>query len=132
MLFHSEDMGIQKDLAKLGVRQGMWGCVKKIEPGARKYQASRKLGEPLSNSALMAHITTKITTNEVRELGLAVTEEEPIVEDDDLPKQHQGSALKWVILSGAVILACGVDRGAVGKVLVFGLARRLGRIGRRL
>jgi len=30
ILFHYEDMGIPWEIAKLGIRQGMWGAVKKI------------------------------------------------------------------------------------------------------
>jgi len=48
-------------------------------------------------------------------------------------EQHDNKGyMKWVILGGAVALACTIDRGAVGKFLVFGVARRLGRVGRRL
>ncbi|KAL7165648.1 hypothetical protein ACSBR2_041345 [Camellia fascicularis] len=41
LLFHHEEMGIPWEIAKLGVRQGMWGAVKKIDPGLRTYQRER-------------------------------------------------------------------------------------------
>ncbi|KAE9455403.1 hypothetical protein C3L33_12695, partial [Rhododendron williamsianum] len=63
-LVHYEDMGIPKDVAKLGVRHGMWGTVKKLHSGFRAYQQARKSDSPLSRSALMARITTKITSDE--------------------------------------------------------------------
>ncbi|GFY84017.1 polyketide cyclase/dehydrase and lipid transport superfamily protein [Actinidia rufa] len=48
ILFHHEDMGIPWEIAKFGVRQGMWGAVKKIERGLRAYQKERASGAPLS------------------------------------------------------------------------------------
>ena len=62
LLFHHEDMGIPYEIAKFGIRQGMWGCVKKIEPGLRAYQEARAAGEPASKSALMARINTRLAT----------------------------------------------------------------------
>lgn len=134
LLFHHEEMGIQRDLAKLGVRQGMWGCVKKMEPGIRNYQAVRKQNKSLSPSVVMARINTKVPSHLLNGNDLTTTADESesfgAVEKD---KSHQNKGiLRWVILGGAVALACGIDRGAVGKFLVFGVARRLGRIGRRL
>ncbi|KAL3678673.1 hypothetical protein R1sor_021629 [Riccia sorocarpa] len=131
LLFHHEDMGIQRDLAKLGIRQGMWGCVKKMQPGLRKYQTLRGQGKPPSNCARMARINTKVPTTYVRNLSLL---DPSILETDDNgveKEKSKGGHLRWFILGGALALACGVDRGAVGKVLVFGLARRLGRLGRK-
>lgn len=141
MLFHHEDMGIQKDLARLGVRQGMWGCVKKMDPGIKKYKAERKTNKPLSPSARSAHIMTKVPQNLLRkqsEQHLKTAEADEQNYETELTKggghHHQDNKgyMKWVILGGAVALACGIDRGAVGKFLVFGVARRLGRVGRRL
>jgi len=130
-------MGIQRDLAKLGIRQGMWGCVKKMVPGLNKYRAERKANVPLSPSAKMArkfckvprhllsepeHVTKNVDSENVRIVA---------VNDSDIHQENK-NYVKWVILGGAVALACGIDRGAVGKFLVFGVARRLGRMGRRL
>ncbi|GKU85826.1 hypothetical protein SLEP1_g444 [Rubroshorea leprosula] len=52
-LVHYEDMGIPKDVAKLGVRHGMWGAVKKLHSGMRAYQNARKLDTSLSRCALI-------------------------------------------------------------------------------
>lgn len=138
MLFHHEEMGIQKDLAKLGIRQGMWGCVKKMEPGIIKYKASRKAGEPLTQSALAAQRSTKVPRHLLSESERSSKTVESTqnvkvldVKDQDIQQDSKGY-LKWVVLGGAVALACGIDRGAVGKFLVFGVAKRLGRVGRRL
>ncbi|KAL2609847.1 hypothetical protein R1flu_028420 [Riccia fluitans] len=130
LLFHHEEMGIQRDLAKLGIRQGMWGCVKKMQPGMLKYKALRGQGKPPSKCALMAKINTKVATSFVRNLSLL---DPSIVETDESGgvKEKSKGHLRWIILGGALALACGVDRGAVGKVLVFGIARRLGRLGRK-
>ncbi|KAG6394921.1 hypothetical protein SASPL_145512 [Salvia splendens] len=44
-LVHYEDMGIPKDVAKLGVRHEMWGTVKKLHAGFRAYQSAKsKIG----------------------------------------------------------------------------------------
>ncbi|KAK8706469.1 hypothetical protein V6N13_050034 [Hibiscus sabdariffa] len=50
-LVHYEDMGIPKDVAKLGVRHGMWGAVKKLHTGMRAYQNARKTDTSLSRCA---------------------------------------------------------------------------------
>ena len=62
-LLHYEDMGIPKDVAKLGVRHGMWGAVKKLHSGMRAYQSARKTEASLSRCALMASKTTKISSD---------------------------------------------------------------------
>eukprot|EP00899_Mesostigma_viride_P016704 jgi/Mesvir1/25034/Mv16973-RA.1 len=40
--FHSEDMHIQRHVAKMGVRSFMWGLVKNIDPGVRQYMQERR------------------------------------------------------------------------------------------
>ncbi|KAJ7537385.1 hypothetical protein O6H91_11G004000 [Diphasiastrum complanatum] len=125
LLFHHEEMGIQRDIAKLGVRQGMWGCVKMIEAGVRKYISLRNSGNPSSRSALMAQICTQVPNYLLTDSNSSRDE---VLEE----KKHHAFAWKLVVLGGAVALACGVDRGAVGRVLLFGIVRRLGRLGRRL
>ncbi|GJP29140.1 hypothetical protein CLOM_g11327 [Closterium sp. NIES-68] len=61
MLFHHEDMGLQRDIAKLGVRQGMWGAVRKMEPAIRKYERQRaETARPLSRCVSMANLHTPI------------------------------------------------------------------------
>lgn len=123
--FHSEDMGIPRDIAKFGVRQGMWGCVRKMEPGLRKYQALRKSAEPLSHSAQMAQIITKVPPTFFEDTAASISTE---VSNVDSGKGGHVNSWKWIIVGGAVILACGLDRGVVGKVLVFGVARRLSKL----
>eukprot|EP00475_Leptophrys_vorax_P035798 TRINITY_DN5948_c0_g1_i1.p1 TRINITY_DN5948_c0_g1~~TRINITY_DN5948_c0_g1_i1.p1 ORF type:complete len:618 (+),score=2.37 TRINITY_DN5948_c0_g1_i1:333-2186(+) len=61
-LLHHEDMGIQKDIAKLGIRQGMWSAVRKMEPGLRRYQKQREEdSRPLSRCASLANLHTPIS-----------------------------------------------------------------------
>ncbi|XP_039015520.1 uncharacterized protein LOC120145867 [Hibiscus syriacus] len=67
-LVHYEDMGIPKDVAKLGVRHGMWGTVKKLHSGMRAYQNARRTDTTLSRCTLMAKITTKMSPNESKDL----------------------------------------------------------------
>ncbi|XP_020092474.1 uncharacterized protein LOC109712985 [Ananas comosus] len=127
LLFHYEDMGIPREIAKLGIRQGMWGCVRRIEPGLRAYQTARMNGEPLSPSALAAQINTKfnhelITSLEANNNGdssdiLEATEEKP----------WGGKIPKLLLLGGAVALACTFDQGLLTKAVIFGVARRFVR-----
>lgn len=125
MLFHNEDMGIPREIAKIGVRQGMWGAVKKVEPGVRAYQMVRKSDAPLSRSALVARINTKLPVSDLRSLEISSDAEEVAT------KTQGGIPWRWVIVGGAVALACGLDRGVVSKALVFGVARRFGNLGKR-
>ncbi|KAL9240590.1 hypothetical protein vseg_014791 [Gypsophila vaccaria] len=132
LLFHHEDMGIPWELAKLGVRQGMWGAVKKIDPGLRAYQKMRAAGGPLSRPASMAHVTTKVDPqylrSELSDDNKSLTEVAPPEK-----KQQTGiSVPKFLVLGGAVALACSLDRGLLTKAVIFGVARKLGRAGGKL
>lgn len=129
LLFHHEDMGIPWEIAKLGVRQGMWGCVKKIEPGLRAYQVARSSGESLSPCATMAQVTTKINAEYLRTLETSNDEPSEIVKAE---KQKPWGLPKFLLIGGAVALACTLDRGLVTKAVIFGVARRFGKLGRRL
>ncbi|KAL3687122.1 hypothetical protein R1sor_013431 [Riccia sorocarpa] len=123
---------LREGSCEAGIRQGMWGCVKNMQPGLRKYQALRGQGKPPSNCARMARINTKVPTTFVRNLSLLDTSILETYDNGVEKEKSKGGHLRWFILGGALALACGVDRGAVGKVLVFGLARtprRLGRLG---
>ncbi|CAO2041236.1 unnamed protein product [Urochloa humidicola] len=121
LLFHHEDMGIPYEIAKLGIRQGMWGCVKKIEPGLRAYQEARAAGEPASKSALMARINTKVGDNFVRSLE-SNSDESEIVEAEEKPARN--NMARFLVLGGAVALACTLDQGLLTKALIFGVARK--------
>ena len=125
---HAEDMGIQRDLAKFGVKQGMWNCVKRMEPGLRKYQALRKSSMPLSHTAKMAQLFTRVPSAFFEDSNTTTNvNEEALSESEDGKRRPNVKAWKWVVVGGAVVLACGLDRGVVGKVVIFGLARRFGR-----
>ncbi|KAF7083044.1 hypothetical protein CFC21_086865 [Triticum aestivum] len=120
LLFHHEDMGIPYEIAKIGIRQGMWGCVKRIEPGLRAYQKARAAGEPPSLSALMARINTKVGDNFVR--GLESNSDQDIMEAEEKPVKNRMA--RFLVLGGAVALACTLDQGLLTKALIFGVARR--------
>ncbi|XP_078442013.1 uncharacterized protein LOC144711808 [Wolffia australiana] len=130
VLFHYEDMGIPWEIAKLGVRQGMWGCVKRIEPGLRAYQAARAGGEPPSPSAMAAQIATKVSTEELKS---TVNGNAELIETQPQEKgQPLGGGLsRFLVIGGAVALACTLDRGLLTKALVFGIARKFARPGQR-
>ncbi|XP_074281591.1 uncharacterized protein LOC141606387 [Silene latifolia] len=132
LLFHHEDMGIPWELAKLGVRQGMWGAVKKIDPGLRAYQKVRAAGGPLSAQATMAHITTKVTPQYLRSV---LSEDDDVVTEVAPPEKKQQKGInipKFLVFGGAVALACSLDRGLLTKAVIFGVARRFGRTSSKL
>ncbi|THU73105.1 hypothetical protein C4D60_Mb04t19290 [Musa balbisiana] len=131
LLFHHEDMGIPWEIAKLGVRQGMWGCVKKVEPGFRAYQIARTSNEPVSQSSSMAQITTKFDADHLRSF-----EDNPVSSSDvvEVEKQKHWACNipKFLVVGGAVALTCTLDRGLVTKAVIFGVARRFAKPGKRL
>ncbi|KAG5229483.1 START domain containing protein [Salix suchowensis] len=129
LLFHYEDMGIPWEIAKLGVRQGMWGTVKKIEPGLRAYQRTRASGRTLSRPALMARINTKINPELLRSLG--DDEDLSEIEAATTPEKSLGRNIpKLLIVGGAIALACGFDRGLLTKAFIFSVGRRFGNMGK--
>jgi hypothetical protein len=133
LLFHHEDMGIPWGIAKLGVQQGMWGCVKRIEPGLRAYQSAMAAGEPMSKYGAMAHVNTKFVADELAgsegnsEAGSS-SSNSTVVEK---PKHWTGSIPKVFLIGGAVALACSFDQGLLTKAVIFGTARRFAGPGRR-
>ncbi|XP_030530275.1 uncharacterized protein LOC115740820 [Rhodamnia argentea] len=132
LLFHHEDMGIPWEIAKLGVRQGMWGAVKKIDPGLRAYQKQRSSGSQLSRYAFMARINTKISADYLRSLESTVSNSSEI-ECHDSSEQHPGNNIpKLLVIGGAIVLACSLDRGLLTKAVIFGVARRFAKMGRKL
>lgn len=125
-LVHYEDMGIPKDVAKVSVRHGMWGAVKKLQSGFRAYQQMRKSENTLSRSAIMARVITKTSIAgsngplDQEPSGL----EKASDEDDNSRTVQQGFDWKWVVVGGAVAMVCVLNTGIVGKVLLLGAARR--------
>lgn len=100
--------------------------MKKMEPGLRKYYAHRKSSSTLSYSASMAQLFTSIPINFFEDSDATVWKSE------DSGRHQHVKGWKWLVVGGAVALACGLDRGVVGRVIVFGVARRLSKLGRRL
>ncbi|KAF8412053.1 hypothetical protein HHK36_000006 [Tetracentron sinense] len=131
LLFHHEDMGIPWDIAKLGVRHGMWGAVNKIEPGLRAYQKARSSGVSISRCAFMAHINTKINADYLR--CLESTSNSSDIETTDPSEKPLGRNIpKLLVVGGVVVLACSLDCGLLTKAFIFGVARRFAKIGRKL
>uniref|UniRef100_A0A5B7ABK7 START domain-containing protein n=1 Tax=Davidia involucrata TaxID=16924 RepID=A0A5B7ABK7_DAVIN len=129
-LVHYEDMGIPKDVAKLGVRHGMWGTVKKLHSGFRAYQHARKSEASLSRSALMARITTKISFDGSADSSdpMSGEEEKGQAEDIESDRDHGGGIdWKWVVIGGTVALVCGLHTGVIGKALLLGAGQRVAR-----
>ncbi|GFP94125.1 star-related lipid transfer protein 7 mitochondrial [Phtheirospermum japonicum] len=129
-LVHYEDMGIPKDVAKLGVRHGMWGTVKKLHAGFRAYQTARKSDASLSRCALNARIATKVSFIEGTDCGEQVSGEEERSELVAMERQKGGSGgidWKWLAVGGAVAVACGLQTGLIGKALIIGAGHRIAR-----
>ncbi|CAK9318704.1 unnamed protein product [Citrullus colocynthis] len=127
ILVHYEDMGIPKDVAKLGVRHGMWGTVKKFHSGFRAYQNARKSDISVSRSALMARITTKISFERNTDSSEPESGE---VRTQVVRRKLQNDAgidWKWIVIGGTVAVVCGLRTGAIGKALLLGAGQRMAR-----
>ncbi|KAE9589678.1 hypothetical protein Lal_00000306 [Lupinus albus] len=133
LLFHYEDMGIPWELAKMGVRRGMWGAVKKLDPGLRLYEKERASGVPLSRSALAANINTKVSEDYLRSLENTTSNMLETENQEDSPEKPVGRNIpKLLVVGGAIALACTLDHGLLTKAVLFGVARKFAKIGRRL
>ncbi|KGN53329.1 uncharacterized protein LOC101209389 [Cucumis sativus] len=134
ILFHYEDMGIPWEIAKLGVRQGMWGTVKKIDPGLRAYQKERASSSDIPHCAFMAQINTKVNVDYLR--SLENSSHNDSLEDQSSSKSSEkpvGKNIpKLLVVGGAIALACTIDRGLLTKAVIFGIGRQFAKIGRRL
>lgn len=129
-LIHYEDMGIPKDVAKLGVRHGMWGTVKKLHTGFRAYQNTRKSDAPASRCAMMAQITTKLSVDEGSSSSTeAVSSKEARTEVPAVQQRKNGSGIDWklVVIGGSIAVICGLHTGLIGKTLLFGAGQRMAR-----
>ncbi|XVF28680.1 hypothetical protein REPUB_Repub15cG0051200 [Reevesia pubescens] len=129
-LLHYEDMGIPKDVAKLGLRHGMWGAVKKLHSGMRAYQNSRKTDTSLSRCALMARITTKTSSNERMDSLGPVSGEDEKNQTMVIRRQNDndnGFDWKWIAVGGTVALVFGLHSGIIGKALLLGAGHRIAR-----
>ncbi|CAH9095411.1 unnamed protein product [Cuscuta epithymum] len=131
-LTHYEDMGIPKDVARLGVRHGMWGTVKKLHAGFRAYQNMRKSEVPISRCAMLAQISTKMSREDYshREHQVASSREEQR-RGGELScagerRNGQGVDWKWVVIGGTVALVS-LHMGLFGKAVLLGAGQRVGR-----
>lgn len=127
-LLHYEDMGIPKDVEKLGARHVMSGIVKRMHSGLRAYQNNRKTETSLSRCAVMARITTKLSSHLEDSLGPENREEEKgeVMISNAKQKDH-GIDWKWMVVGGTVALVLGIHCGAIGKGLLLGAGHRLAR-----
>lgn len=131
VLFHHEDMGIPWEIAKFGVRQGMWGAVKNIERGFRAYQKHRASGAPLSHHVIIAQVNTKIDPDYLKILEGGEGSKETQLVASTNEKQKGVNIPKLLIFGGVIAVALSLDRGFLTKTLVFGVARRFGNMGKR-
>ncbi|XWS50188.1 hypothetical protein CRYUN_Cryun12cG0067600 [Craigia yunnanensis] len=132
LLFHHENMGIPWEIAKLGVQLGMWGTVKKIDPGLRAYHKERASGASLSHCAFMAQINTKVSADYLRSLESNSNDSSELETHNSDEKPVDKNIPKLLVVGGVIALACILDRGLLTKAVIFGVARRFAKIGRRL
>ncbi|XP_057463806.1 uncharacterized protein LOC130753638 [Actinidia eriantha] len=130
-LFHHEEMGIPWEIAKLGVRQGMWRAFKKIDSGLCAYRRERESRAPLSQCALMAQINTKVIADYLSTLESTSSSSSDIETADSSEKSSKRNIPKVLVVGGAIALACGLDRGLLTKAVIFGVARRFTKICKR-
>ena len=134
IFFHHEDMGIPWEIAKLGVRQGMWGTAKKIEQGFRWYQKERACSNKISQHVAMAQMSTKIDQNYLTRLESDENEDDSHSETLVPLEKQEGLSInmpKFLVIGGALILACTLNHGLLTKAVVSGVASRFGNIARR-
>jgi hypothetical protein len=122
-------MGIPKDVARVAVRHGMWGAVKRLQSGFRAYQKMRGTENTLSHSAVMARVTTKVSIDGSNgPLDQVPSSADKISDGDENSREVQhGFDWKWVVVGGAVAAVCVFNTGLVGKPLLLGAARRQAR-----
>ncbi|XP_063934931.1 uncharacterized protein LOC108226293 [Daucus carota subsp. sativus] len=119
VLFHSEDMGIPWRLAKLGVKHGMRTTVQKIEAGLRVYQNQRASGSPLSHTARLAQINTRVDLNSpAPEENNGDSPQQDLVTAAEMAKKKRRLRKLWMI--GGVVFLAIIDRGSFPKALVLG------------
>ncbi|XP_023754945.1 uncharacterized protein LOC111903398 [Lactuca sativa] len=136
--FHHEDMGISWEIAKFGVRQGMWGAARKVERGFRLYQQERAFSKTISLHVVMDQMSTKIDEKYLASLESEEEEEE----DDEVADMAETTTKvaevvgmkvpKLLLFGGVVMVACSIDRGLFSKAVIFGVAKRFGSIGRQV
>ncbi|KVI07520.1 START domain-containing protein [Cynara cardunculus var. scolymus] len=132
VFFHHEDMGIPWEIAKFAVSQGMWGTARKVERGFRWYQNERICSKTTSPHIAMAEMSTKIDQNYLARLES--DEDHDVAETEMVVQQEKQGGInlpKLLVIGGAVILACSLDRGLLTKGVIFRVARRFGNVGRR-
>lgn len=132
LLFHHEEMGIPWEIAKLGVRQGMWGAVKNIVSGWAAYQKERVSTSALSHCASMAHINTKVKADYLASFENKNCDSMEIETFDSPGKPLGRNIPKIAFIGGAIVLACSLDRGLLTKAVIFGVARKFANMGKRL
>jgi hypothetical protein len=73
-----------------------------------------------------------VSADYVRSLESRTSSDMLEIESQETPEKRVGNNIpKFLVIGGAVALACTLDRGLATKALIFGVARRFA-IGRRM
>ena len=80
----------------------------------------------------MAQINTKVSADYLRSVENSTKDSMEVEISDSAEKPVGRNIPKALIVGGALVLACSLDRGLLTKAVIFGVARRFAKIGRRL
>lgn len=79
----------------------------------------------------MAQINTKVSVDYLRCLESSASSSSSEVENQDSSSRKPGGNMpRLLLIGGAIVLACTLDQGLLTKAVIFGVARRLAKIGR--
>ncbi|XP_050120201.1 uncharacterized protein LOC126597449 [Malus sylvestris] len=94
LLFHHEDIGLPREIVKIGVRAGMWAMVKRLHAGVQMYSVARANGST-SSCAVMANVTTKVSPSTVELPSSQVTADEICQRETETHSSDHLSKDKW-------------------------------------
>lgn len=105
ILFHYEDIGIRKEIVKMGARAGSWSFMKRMDAAIQAYSLARSNRDTPSNYALLAKITTKIEppltmADPFSEIGYANDGQE-----DGRGNRRRRNGLRWLFVGGIIVVS---------------------------
>ncbi|OWM76313.1 uncharacterized protein LOC116210345 isoform X2 [Punica granatum] len=130
LFFHWEDLGIPRELMKMGARAGMWGLVKRMHLGLQAYKnlTQARISSP-STYSLLARMTTKFELQP--NMNTSPCSEANTGRDEKRRKHERGpNAVKWLVLGGLLVVS-GLTLKANGTGIVCEAAKWLQMFCRR-
>nr|GFC63254.1 START domain, START-like domain protein [Tanacetum cinerariifolium] len=107
----------------------------KVERGFRLYQKERALSSTISPHVVMAQTCTKIDESYLDSV-VSNKDQDVKTEETQVAIQQENQAMgakltKFLIIGGAVMVACSIDRGLLTKGVILGVAKRFASLGRQ-